>query len=71
MNGNRVTIRVNGEVRNSPATTLDELVRQLGLADTSGVAIAVNETIIPRSGWAGHALQTGDRVEIVGAVQGG
>jgi len=71
MNEITVTIRVNGEARDTAAHTLEELARQLDLADTAGVAIAVNETIIPRSVWPAHALKNGDRVEVVGAVQGG
>ena len=71
MSETSVTIRLNGEVLDTTAQTLNELTRQLDLADTAGVAIAVNETIIPRSAWPVHALHNGDRVEVVGAVQGG
>ncbi|NYV78475.1 sulfur carrier protein ThiS, partial [Streptomyces sp. UH6] len=37
----------------------------------SGVAAAVNETVVPRDRWAGTVLADGDRVEILTAVQGG
>lgn len=36
-----------------------------------GVAVAVNDAVVPRSQWAQQALQAGDRVLIVQAVQGG
>ena len=36
-----------------------------------GVAIAVNETVIPRSEWAGYRLREGDRVFVIRATQGG
>ena len=66
------SIHVNGEPRETAATTLAQLLRQLELAEASaGVAVAVNGAVVPRSGWAGQPLRDGDRVEIVGAVQGG
>ncbi len=36
-----------------------------------GIAVALNDEIIPNSSWSDQNLQDGDRVEIVGAVQGG
>ena len=67
-----LSIRVNGEERETLAGTLVELMHQLDLGETTaGVAVAVNGEIVPRSGWAEHALHSGDRVEVVGAVQGG
>ena len=66
------SIHVNGEARETSAATLVQLLDQLDLGDTStGLAVAVNGAVVPRSEWAGHPLQSGDRVEIVGAVQGG
>ena len=66
------SIHVNGEPRETGATTLVQLLRQLELAQASaGVAVAVNGAIVPRGDWAEHPLRNGDRVEVVGAVQGG
>ncbi|GAA4682874.1 sulfur carrier protein ThiS [Streptomyces chumphonensis] len=68
---NRMTIRVNGEERaEAVGTTLDALVATLTTAP-SGVAAAVNETVVPRGRWAATALAEGDRVEVLTAVQGG
>ena len=65
-------IHVNGEPRETAATTVVQLLRQLDLVEASaGVAVAVNGAIVPRGDWTGYRLQNGDRVEIVGAVQGG
>ncbi|MBW8799828.1 MULTISPECIES: sulfur carrier protein ThiS [unclassified Streptomyces] len=66
-----VTISVNGERREiAPGTALDSLVRSLTAAP-SGVAAAVNETVVPRGQWATTGLADGDRVEVLTAVQGG
>ncbi|WP_065849316.1 sulfur carrier protein ThiS, partial [Streptomyces mutomycini] len=40
-------------------------------AASSGVAAAVNETVVPRGRWSATALAGGDRVEVLTAVQGG
>lgn len=40
-------------------------------ADTRGVAVAVNGTIIPRDRWSEVELKPGDEIDVVGAVQGG
>ncbi|MFE3636902.1 sulfur carrier protein ThiS [Streptomyces cellostaticus] len=64
-------VSVNGERREiAPGTALDALVRTLTAAP-SGVAAAVNETVVPRARWAATALLDGDRVEVLTAVQGG
>jgi sulfur carrier protein len=66
-----ISISVNGERREIvPGTALDIVVRSLVPAP-SGVAAAVNETVVPRAQWATTALAEGDRVEVLTAVQGG
>ncbi|MEV1048614.1 sulfur carrier protein ThiS [Streptomyces sp. NPDC049916] len=66
-----VSVSVNGEERAVPAgTALDTLVATLTPA-RSGVAAAVNESVIPRGEWAATPLGEGDRVEVLTAVQGG
>ena len=64
-------IRLNGEEREiEQDATLAQLVEQLDLAGKR-FAIEVNDELVPRSEHAGHALQAGDRVEIVQAIGGG
>ncbi|GHJ29029.1 MULTISPECIES: sulfur carrier protein ThiS [Streptomyces] len=66
-----MTVSVNGEPREFPdGTTLDRLVATLTQAP-SGVAAAVNETVVPRTQWPVTPLGDGDRVEVLTAVQGG
>jgi sulfur carrier protein len=66
-----VSISVNGEARDlAEGTTLEAVVAELTAAP-SGVAAAVNETVVPRGQWPGTRLGDGDRVEILTAVQGG
>ncbi|WP_329563453.1 sulfur carrier protein ThiS [Kitasatospora sp. NBC_01266] len=66
-----VPLTVNGQPREVAGdTTLADLVAELSKAP-SGVAAAVNETVVPRGAWTGTRLAPGDRVEILTAVQGG
>ncbi|MEU6850776.1 sulfur carrier protein ThiS [Actinacidiphila alni] len=71
MTGTTITVKVNGEERAvSAPLALDALVAGHTRA-TSGVAAALNETVVPRTRWAATPLSDGDRVEILTAVQGG
>ncbi|WP_221355615.1 sulfur carrier protein ThiS [Streptomyces beigongshangae] len=66
-----MTVLVNGERRQLAAgTALDTLVAAF-CAAPSGVAAALNETVVPRAQWSGTLLREGDRVEVLTAVQGG
>jgi sulfur carrier protein len=64
-------VAVNGEARELAAqTALPDLVSTLSAAGT-GIAVAVNGEVVPRSAWAEVVLRDGDAVEVVTAVQGG
>ncbi|MEU4489314.1 sulfur carrier protein ThiS [Streptomyces purpurascens] len=66
-----MNISVNGEPRDiRPGTALDTVVRSL-TTSPSGVAAALNETVVPRAQWPSTSLSDGDRVEVLTAVQGG
>ncbi|WP_369035379.1 MULTISPECIES: sulfur carrier protein ThiS [Streptomyces] len=66
-----MNVLVNGQPRAvSPGTALDVLVKSLTAAP-SGVAAALNETVVPRARWSSTRLSEGDRVEVLTAVQGG
>lgn len=61
-------LTVNGRDQQVRAgTTLAELVGK----DANGVAVAVNEEMVPRSAWPATRLHAGDRVEMLEARQGG
>lgn len=57
------------EVEVEDRTTVAGLVQSLGYPD-KGIAVAVDWTVIPRSGWD-TTLSDGSRIEVVTAVQGG
>jgi sulfur carrier protein len=43
----------------------------LHIQQADGIAIAVNEVVIPRGEWGGCLLRAGDRVFVIRATQGG
>jgi sulfur carrier protein len=62
---------IGSEEREIEARLTSDLLDVLGLGEGKGIAIAVNDAVVPKSQWANRALKEGDRVEIVRAVQGG
>lgn len=67
-------ITVNGEAA-PPVESgkLPDLLAALDIdpATVRGVAVAVNDEVVPRRAWDDVLLQAGDRVEVVTAKQGG
>ena len=67
-----MNIRVNDKPRAiANAATLIHLLGELGLTERRGLAVAVNDGVVPRSTWLTHALAEGDRVLVIQATQGG
>lgn len=50
---------------------LADVLSLLRVEQADGMAIAVNEVVIPRSEWARHRLREADRVFVIRATQGG
>ncbi len=68
----RREVQVNGEPTATAAGTVGELVVELGHDPASfGFAIARNGEVVRRGAWAETPIEAGDRIEVVGAVQGG
>ena len=68
------TITVNGEAREVPPDhALPDLLQSLDIdpAYATGVAVAVNEEVIPRDAWTETVLDEDDTVEVIRAQQGG
>jgi sulfur carrier protein len=66
------TLTVNGAAEPLEATTVAALVAARDTTpDGRGVAVALNGAVVRRADWATTALNPGDSVEIVRAMQGG
>lgn len=66
-------LEINGETRqfDSDPQTVAGLLELLELAADRGMAVAVNDEVIPRGRWQQQSVDDGDRVEIIRATQGG
>lgn len=65
-------IILNGQFREIAAScTLEQLVSELFAVSTKGVAVAINQTVIPKSRWPSRQLSPGDNVTLITATQGG
>lgn len=63
-------VSVNAQkVEVAEQTTVAALLQSLGFPD-KGVAVAVDDAVVPRSNWS-TTLFDGARLEVVTAVQGG
>lgn len=60
---------INGTATEVAATTLADLLAELG--HTGTVATALNESFVPVAARAGQTLSPGDRIEILAPMQGG
>ncbi|NUO36028.1 MAG: sulfur carrier protein ThiS [Dermatophilaceae bacterium] len=66
-----MTIHLNGAARLvRPGTTVRDILDELGLAPR-GVAVAIDQVVVPRSAWAATVVTVGARVDVVTAMQGG
>ncbi len=71
MNGEEISITVNGDRRTVPAgTILPALLDLLGLP-ARGVLVEYNGTALLRDEWPAVHLAAGDRLEILRVVAGG
>lgn len=70
-------VTVNGDVvaLDESANVADLVTRSLtkpdGTFSDRGIAVAVNQEVVPRREWVSTPLSPGDRIEIITAVQGG
>ncbi|MCU4175206.1 sulfur carrier protein ThiS [Carboxylicivirga sp. N1Y90] len=65
-------ISVNGQEQNMPpSSTIFDVLNQIKQADTGGIAIAINDMVVPKSKWNSAQISDGDKVLIIKASQGG
>jgi sulfur carrier protein len=54
-----------------PVTTVAALLQFIQLPSAKGIAIAINNQVIPKTHWEQQTLQAADKVTIIRATQGG
>ncbi len=53
------------------SATIADILPLMQLSSTAGIAIAVNESIVPRAQWDSYTLQANDKLILIRATQGG
>ncbi|GHA71229.1 sulfur carrier protein ThiS [Pontibacter akesuensis] len=67
-----MTIFLNNQAKElSEPSSVSALLQLLQLEQQRGIAVAVNDQVLPRSNWASYLLQPNDRLTLIRATQGG
>lgn len=65
-------VTLNGEAISLTNQQLPEALCEIGYdPEQQGIAVAINMSVVPRSEWPETNIADGDRIDIVGAKQGG
>ena len=69
----RMNYTVNQQERQGDEglTIAEVVVNETGENDATGIAIALNQAVVPRSQWENREVTDGDEIDILVAVQGG
>ena len=52
-------------------SSLITVLAQSGIQDQKGIAVAVNNIVVPRTEWQNRILNENDKITIIRATQGG
>jgi sulfur carrier protein len=68
-----ISIVINGEETevNPDRLTIQKILVDKGYSNTPGLAVAINEYVIPKSEWDTTSPNPNDKILIIKAVQGG
>lgn len=63
-------VKINNEEHITEAATIARLAEELSLPER-GVALAVNNKVVPRTEWASAPVSEGDSITVIKAAFGG
>lgn len=67
-----MTIFLNNQAKElSESSSVSALLQLLQLEHMRGIAVAINDQVVPRSNWDTYQLQENDRLTLIRATQGG
>jgi len=67
-----MNITINGQANEMPAhTSITDVLEHIGQHQTGGIAVAVNDMVVPKGKWATSQVAEGDKILIIKASQGG
>jgi sulfur carrier protein len=67
-----MNIEINQETHSVPeGASLKEVLRLSSMDEKNGIAVAVNQIIVPRANWSHSIIHENDTLTIIQATQGG
>lgn len=67
-----MTVFVNNTPLNlTTVATLQQVLEQQHLHEQRGIAVAINNNVIPKAEWQRQALNDNDKITVIRATQGG
>jgi len=62
---------INQQTFHLQSNSLTGALKTYGLTQTTGIAVAVNDTVIPKTAWEVFQVKANDQITIITAAQGG
>ncbi|MBL4653445.1 MAG: sulfur carrier protein ThiS [Flavobacteriales bacterium] len=62
---------LNSEEMDTESSNLLDLLSEKSFQNSSGIAVALNKNVIPKSAWKTTAVKQNDSIMIITATQGG
>lgn len=62
---------INQHIFNTDSENLEPILFAYGIKNRQGIAVAVNNKVIPKSRWNTHKISVHDSITIIKAAQGG
>lgn len=66
----KVTIN-NNTYEFQEGIALNSVLSTIGIQSDAGIALAVNNAVVPRIDWESHLLKDNDTILVIRAIQGG
>ena len=66
-----MTVYINQNIHTTENTLLLEILKEIGINTTEGIALAVNQSVIPRIKCQGFSIMEKDKITVIRATQGG
>jgi sulfur carrier protein len=64
-------VKFNGEKLSIQVTNLEELLQEKGLMEKTGIAVAINSSVVSKSNWKHTILEEYDEILLITAAAGG
>ncbi len=67
-----MNIYINNKLHEIPAQAkISDALASINISSVKGIAIAINNNVIPKADWEVHPLNADDKITLIQATQGG